>query len=560
MRSALNSELLMPAGSLDKLKVAVLYGADAVYLGTPDMSLRTKSDFSLDDVLEGVQFAHMHGVRIYLTLNLFAHNKDVTKLDTFIDTVRTVKPDGLIIADPGVFEYVRQRAPEIPLHVSTQANVCSSLSVKFWQNQGAKLVVLAREVSFAELTQIRHDCPDIKLEAFVHGTMCMTYSGRCLLSNFMSERGANQGNCANSCRWDYKVHLRLNDGTTQELTIDDSNRDMFQFLLEEGIRPGELMPIEEDSRGSYILNSKDLCLLPKLDEYLKLGVDSFKVEGRGKSLYYVAVVARAYRNAMDAWAADPDNWDPKPFMDELDRVPSRGYTLAFHDGQLTNLAHGYQHTGQVSDAVFAGYITQHTEDGFLVDVRNRLDSGDVLEFVLPNEDVRSDFYDVRLRLYEFELDGKPNLVDVVHPGQPRQLRIRWSQFEHEEQSTLKDRMPPLTVIRKEKPLTETEAARVRLDNTARRMELAGNSSSCGSCGTSTDQQLYQLQQVTLADARAAEDTHAEPKSHRTGNSGCCGRGCNGCLVFWHDPAYAKGRELMKQKKIGEMLTRSALHE
>lgn len=244
MRTTLKSELLMPAGSLDKLRVAVLYGADAVYLGTPDMSLRTKSDFSLDDVLEGVRFAHDHGVRVYLTLNLFAHNKDVAKLDTYIDTVKAVNPDGVIIADPGVFEYVRERAPGIPLHVSTQANVCSSLSVKFWQNQGARLVVLAREVSFAELTQIRLDCPDIKLEAFVHGTMCMTYSGRCLLSNFMSERGANQGNCANSCRWDYKVHLRLNDGSVQELTIDDSNRNMFQFLLEEGVRPGELMPIE----------------------------------------------------------------------------------------------------------------------------------------------------------------------------------------------------------------------------------------------------------------------------------------------------------------------------
>lgn len=237
MKRALKTELLIPAGSLDKLKVAVLYGADAVYLGTPDMSLRTKSDFSLEDVLEGVEFAHRHGVRVYLTLNLFAHNKDTEKLDTFISTVQRVQPDGLIIADPGVFQYVRQRAPEIPLHVSTQANVCSSLAVRFWQSQGAQLVVLAREVSFEELTQIRRDCPDIKLEVFVHGTMCMTYSGRCLLSNFMCERGANQGNCANCCRWDYKLHLRLRDGTVEELIINDSNRDMFEFLLEEGVRP-----------------------------------------------------------------------------------------------------------------------------------------------------------------------------------------------------------------------------------------------------------------------------------------------------------------------------------
>ncbi|MCA9060933.1 MAG: U32 family peptidase C-terminal domain-containing protein [Planctomycetaceae bacterium] len=548
MRGTLKTELLMPAGSLAKLKVAVLYGADAVYLGTPDMSLRTKSDFTLEDVLEGVRFAHERGVRVYLTLNLFAHNKDSVKLDQFIDTVRTVQPDGLIIADPGVFQYVRQRAPEIPLHVSTQANVCSSLAVKFWQQQGAQLVVLAREVSFAELTEIRHDCPDVKLEAFVHGSMCMTYSGRCLLSNFMSERGANQGNCANSCRWDYKVHLRLNDGTIQELEINDSNREMFQFLLEEGVRPGDLMPIEEDSRGSYILNSKDLCLLPRLDEYLRLGVDSLKVEGRNKSLYYVAVVARAYRMAMDAWAADPENWRYQPFMEELDKVPSRGYTLAFHDGQLTNLAHGYQHTGQVSDAVFAGFVESHTEDALLIDVRNRLEPGDVLEFVLPESDDV-----IRLRLYEFELEGVAEPVEVVHGGQNRRLKVRFELFEHEDQSRLRERIPVLTVIRKEKPLTETEAARLKLDDAARRLELSGNA--CCSAGEDPQWSRYQLYQLQLGEARAAEDEHAEPKSHRTGIQGCCGRGCNGCLVFWHDPAYARGRELMQQKKLGERLHR-----
>ena len=174
------SELLLPAGNLRKLKMAVLYGADAVYLGTPDMSLRTKSEFSLAEVIEGVQFCHDHGKRAYLTLNLFSHNKDIPKLDEYIDTIRQVNPDGLIIADPGVFQYVRQRAPEIPLHISTQANVCSWLSVDFWQQQGAALVVMAREVSFGELAEIREKCPEIKLEAFVHGAMCMTYSGRCL--------------------------------------------------------------------------------------------------------------------------------------------------------------------------------------------------------------------------------------------------------------------------------------------------------------------------------------------------------------------------------------------
>ena len=205
---ARRSELLMPAGSLEKLKTAVLYGADAVYLGTPDMSLRSKSEFTLEEVVEGIEFAHKHGKRVYLTLNLFSHNKDISKLPDYVDTVKKVNPDGLIVADPGVFMFVKERAPDIPLHVSTQANVCSWQSVQFWENQGADLCVLGREVSFAELTEIREKCPDIKLEAFVHGAMCMTYSGRCLLSNFMAERGANQGAGAQHlyCQPDQRWH------------------------------------------------------------------------------------------------------------------------------------------------------------------------------------------------------------------------------------------------------------------------------------------------------------------------------------------------------------------
>ena len=221
------SELLMPAGNLDKLKVAVLYGADAIYMGTPDMSLRTKAEFTLEQVVEGIAFAHAHGKRVYLTLNLFSHNKDVPKLAEYAETIREISPDGLIIADTGVFQVMKEAVPHIPLHISTQSNVCSWLTVKFWEQQGAELCVMAREVSFPELTEIRDKCPDIKLEAFIHGAMCMTYSGRYLLSNFMAERGANQGNCANSCRWHYKVHVRLKDGKTHELAITDENKDLF---------------------------------------------------------------------------------------------------------------------------------------------------------------------------------------------------------------------------------------------------------------------------------------------------------------------------------------------
>jgi putative protease len=250
-------------------------------------------------LLEGINFAHQHNKKVYLTLNLFSHNKDIEKLPEFINTVKQVKPDGLIISDPGVFSFVKQNAPELELHISTQANVCSWLTVDFWQQQGAKLVVLAREVSFAEMAEIRQKCPNIKLETFIHGSMCMTYSGRCLLSNFMAERGANQGSCAHSCRWGYKLKIKLKDNTEHEIEINEHNKDLFDFFLEEEIRPGALMPFEEDMAGSYILNSKDLCLLPKLDEYIKLGLDSFKVEGRNKTEFYVGSVARVYRAAID---------------------------------------------------------------------------------------------------------------------------------------------------------------------------------------------------------------------------------------------------------------------
>ena len=535
------SELLMPAGNLRKLKMAILYGADAVYLGTPDMSLRTKSEFSLADVIEGVEFCHAHGRRAYLTLNLFSHNRDIPKLDEYIDTVRKVNPDGLIIADPGVFQYVKDRAPEIPLHISTQANICSWLSVKFWEDQGADLVVLAREVSYPELVEIREKCPDIKLEAFVHGAMCMTYSGRCLLSNFMAERGANQGNCANSCRWNYGVRMRLKDGTVQELDINEHNADMFEFLLEEGCRPGEFMPIEEDGRGSYILNSRDLCILPKLDEYLKIGVDSLKVEGRGKSEYYAAIVARAYRMAIDDYYADPDDWDPKPYMRELEAVGNRGYTLAFHDGRLSNLAHDYEHTASLAQWEYAGVVTDVTEDAFHVLVKSKLTAGEVLEFVSP---VARDT--VLLRVYEFELVENGNRVAEVHGSTQPVIRLPFSLFDHEDLDDLKARFPAFTVLRKERPLTQEQWNRVRFDKLTLALDTSGKD----------NPKAYARRRDALADSIAQDSNEKRFKTNRIGTEGCCGKGCNGCLIFWQGDEYVRAREQLQQRKQGEMLSRA----
>ncbi|NOD65100.1 MULTISPECIES: U32 family peptidase [unclassified Ruegeria] len=534
------SELLMPAGNLRKLKLAILYGADAVYLGTPDMSLRTKSEFSLEEVIEGVEFCHSHGRRAYLTLNLFSHNKDIPKLDEYIDTVRKVQPDGLIIADPGVFQYVRERAPELPLHISTQANICSWLSVKFWQDQGAELVVLAREVSYPELVEIREKCPDIKLEAFVHGAMCMTYSGRCLLSNFMAERGANQGNCANSCRWNYGLKLRLKDGTHQELRITDENADLFEFLLEEGCRPGDLMPIEEDDRGSYILNSRDLCIMPKLDEYLKIGVDSLKVEGRGKSEYYAAIVARAYRMAIDDYNAAPEDWDPKPYMRELETVGNRGYTLAFHEGRLTNYAHDYEHTASIAQWEYAGIVTEVTEDAFLVEVKNKLEPGDVLDFVSP---ISRDT--VLLRVYDFERASDGKRLDVVHGSTKTIIRLPFTLFDHEDIDDLRARFPVYSVLRKERALTDEHWSRIRFDKLVQGLETTGRDNPTA----------YARRRDELVEKIGEDGNERRFKTNRIGTEGCCGKGCNGCLIFWQDEKYALAREVLSKRKQGEQLSR-----
>lgn len=523
------SELLMPAGSLSKLKTAILYGADAVYAGTPDLSLRTQSSFTLEELLEGVRFAHERGKRIYLTLNLFTHNRDIEKLPEFVKTVRQVNPDGVIVSDQGVFHYLRENAPELELHVSTQANACSWLTVQSWAKQGAKLCVLAREVSFDELTEIREKCPDIKLEAFVHGAMCMTYSGRCLLSNYLAERGANQGNCAQSCRWNYKVRARRKDG--EEVDITPDNKDDFDFYLEEEFRPGELMKLEEDDRGSYILNAKDLCLMPKLDEYLRLGVDSLKVEGRNKSEYYAAVTARAYRLAIDAWYADPDNWSPEPYLREIYTLQNRGYSLGFHDGRLSNLAHNYERTDTVGGWLFAGSIERWDGDDIIFGLRNTLKAGAVIEFLGPLE-----IEPIRLRLYEFVNAATGEVDEKANPGQGRAIRIPASLFHNEDIAQLKTMLPPLSVGRTEAVLSEDRQALLQGNLMSMDMERG------------------------LRDGKEARPTlkgraHTG-KTPALGLESCCGLGCNGCLMFWNDPKYDKAREALKVKKIGQMLDKN----
>ncbi len=436
------AELLLPAGSLVKLKTAILYGADAVYAGTPDMSLRTQSKFTLEDLKEGIEFVHAHGKKIYLTLNLYIHNEEAKKLPQFVQTLRELQPDGVLVADPGVFYYLQQYAPELKRFVSTQANICSWQTVQFWQSMGASLCVLGREVTFAEMKEIREKCPDILLECFIHGAMCMSYSGRCLISNFMADRSANRGKCAHCCRWHYKMHLRLKDGTLKEIEINQDNAKAFEFLLEEEFRPGEYYEIVEDEHGGYLLNSKDMCLMPRLNEILSIGMDSLKVEGRNKTEYYAGTVARAYRQAIDDYYADPQHWDYRKYIDELYALQNRGYCLGFHDGQLTNLSQNYEYTRTLGEWLFAGSIVEWDGDDAIFEIRNYINSGEYIDFLIPGS-----MQNLRLTLNEFEDASSGEITPRVSAGEGKKIRIRpqsWGMSVNE----VKKMLPQFTIARK----------------------------------------------------------------------------------------------------------------
>lgn len=351
-------ELLAPGGTLDAFKTAILYGADAIYAGLPGFSMRARAKITVEEVKQGIDFAHEHGKKVYLAFNLFAHDRDYENMGRVSEVLDYLKPDALIISDAGVLMWVREHHPDIPIHISTQANICSASTVKFWQQAGAVQCVLAREVSHSEFKSIREQCPDIGLEIFIHGAMCMSYSGRCLLSNYITGRPSNRGACAQLCRWKYDVILREK---------------------ESGIE----MPIEEDDRGAYIMNSKDLCLMPRLKEVIESRPDSLKIEGRNRSEYYVGSVVRAYRNALDAYAKDPEHFDPTPFMNDLNLLETRGYTTAFFDGPLPPDAHDYESTHSVSEWQAAGVVVNKDDKNITLELRNEIKQDDTIHFILP---------------------------------------------------------------------------------------------------------------------------------------------------------------------------------
>lgn len=378
-------ELLLPAGNLSKLKIGLQYGGDAFYLGFSPFSLRCKEGgFTKDDLLEGVKLIRKAKKKFYMTMNIYPRGVKIDALKKHIEFVRKeVKPNGIIVSDFGVFDMLKEFYPEVDLHISVQTNTSNYRAVKFWKDQGAARIILPRELTLKDIQEIHKKVPDIELEAFVHGAICVAYSGRCLLSEYMSERDANQGACAQSCRWKYRVYL------------------------EEDMRPGEFMPIEEDNHGTYIMNSKDNCLLPYLKELALAEVCSFKVEGRNKTEYYLATIAKAYRKAID------DMMKGKKFdrvlLKEVAKTANRGFIPGYLSGFPRNDDIYYENSAPIQTYKFAGMVVADKGGGlYEISIRNRLEKGQKVEIMTPD-----DQFEIRIGEM-FDLEGVA--VDAVHGG------------------------------------------------------------------------------------------------------------------------------------------------
>lgn len=438
-------ELLLPAGSLAKMHTAFDYGADAVYAGQPRYSLRARNnEFSTLEALQaGISGAHARGKQFFVASNIFAHN---AKLKTYIDDMTPViemQPDALIMADPGLIMMVREKWPEVPVHLSVQANAVNWADVKFWHKMGLKRVILSRELSLDEVEEIRQRCPEMELEVFVHGALCIAYSGRCLLSGYFNHRDPNQGTCTNSCRWDYKVENANEDATgdlarvqakipteTIKLNYQEAMEEASQafsemgnlqrhplanqpYLIEEAGRPGELMPILEDEHGTYIMNSKDLRAVEHIERLVKIGVDSLKIEGRTKSLYYVARTAQVYRRAIDDAVAG------RPFdtnlLGELQGLANRGYTDGFYQRHHTSDHQNYMEgVSKAHRSKYVGDVLSVADGWALVEAKNRFAVGDQIEVIHPSGN--------QTMTLERMLSADGKEISVA-PGSPHRVRI-----------------------------------------------------------------------------------------------------------------------------------------
>ena len=390
-------ELLAPAGDLEKLKIAVHYGADAVYFGGEEFSLRAGAgNLSIREMEEGIRYAHERNVRCYLTLNVFAHNEDIQPLREYLKRIAEIPIDAFLVSDPGVMMLLREAIPDAEVHLSTQANMTNYVTAAFWKELGVRRIGLARELSFTEIREIRENIPeDMELEAFVHGAMCISYSGRCLLSNAMTGRDANRGLCAHPCR--------------------------YRYALMEEKRPGEYFPIEEDVRGSYIMNSKDLCMIRHIPELAQSGICSMKIEGRMKSIFYVAQVVRAYRQALDAYEKDPENWQfREEWADELSKASHREFTTGFYFHKAGAEDQNYRTSAYIKPYIFTGLVLDYDpETRFAkVEQRNKMVIGDSLEIFGPGPGF---FEQSLIEMFDAET-GEP-LESAPHPQQLLKIRL-----------------------------------------------------------------------------------------------------------------------------------------
>ena len=395
-------ELLAPAGDMEKLKTAVSFGADAVYFGGEMFSLRAGAgNFTVEEIREAMDWLHANNAKGYMTINIYPHNCDISLLRDYIGRIKDIPVDAFLVSDPGVMGLIREQIPEAEIHLSTQANATNYLTAKFWASQGVKRIVCAREMSLEEIRIMRQELPeDIEIEAFVHGAMCISYSGRCLLSNFMAGRDANRGACTHPCRWKYA-------------------------LVEEQ-RPGEYYPIEEDEHGSYILNSRDLCMIDHIPELAEAGVYSLKIEGRMKSMYYVATVVTAYRAAIDEYLADPENYVfNETHFDELCKASHREFTHGFYFNKPTDKDQNYLTSAYTRDYSFVGLVRETDKDSGLttVEQRNKFSVGETVEVFGPYtpyyEEVITEMY-----------DEEGNAIESApHPQQI--LRIRFKKIPEE---------------------------------------------------------------------------------------------------------------------------------
>lgn len=390
-------ELLAPAGDLEKLKIAVLYGADAVYLGGTSFGLRAKAkNFDYEQMKEGVEFAHAHDVKVYVTCNIFAHNEDFKDLPQYLKELEEIGVDAILVADPGVFAVARKTVPNMDIHISTQANNTNYHTALFWKNLGATRIVMARELSMKEIKGISENIPeDLEIEAFVHGAMCISYSGRCLLSNYLSGRDANKGACSHPCRW--------------------------QYYVTEKTRPNEYMPIVEDDRGTYIFNSKDLCMIEHIPELVDAGIMSLKIEGRIKTCFYVGTVIRAYREAIDDYLKAPDLYESKKeyYVQEVAKASYRGFTTGFYYGKPNQEEQIYTTSSYIRTYDFIGMVIDYdNESGFAtIEQRNKFVVGDKVEFLRHNGDI------FEMTIEEMYDDKGERITEAPHPQQIIKLKV-----------------------------------------------------------------------------------------------------------------------------------------